>query len=142
MTEEIVVVAPRQPSLALHSLPMSWLLYSLLACLITDLVYWRTAVMMWADFSAWFITIASVLAGLTVLAAIFDAVTHRLARNGAWIAVIGSIVAFVLTVLDAMVHTRDAWTSVVPWGIALSAIAFLAALITCVWTWTARRQEV
>ena len=44
----------------------------------------------------------------------------------------GSLLALVLGLFDNLVHTRDAWTSVVPAGLALSAITVVVMLAT-VW---------
>jgi len=35
-----------------------------------------------------------------------------------------------------LIHTRDAWTSVVPWGLALSTITVLILLFTGWMGWT------
>ena len=48
----------------------------------------------------------------------------------AWPHAIGNAVALVLATLNMMVHTRDAWTSVVPWGLSLSALVVLILLFT------------
>jgi uncharacterized membrane protein len=36
----------------------------------------------------------------------------------------------VLATINMMVHTHDAWTSVVPWGLVLSAAVVLILLFT------------
>jgi uncharacterized membrane protein len=36
----------------------------------------------------------------------------------------------VLATLNMLVHTRDAWTSVVPWGLILFAVVVLILLFT------------
>lgn len=100
--------------------------------LVTDLAYWRTAQMMWADFSAWLVT-AGVLIGF--LAAIFGLIGllgDRLLRADAltWLYAIGNAAALILATLNMFVHTRDAWTSVVPWGLALSAGVVLILALT------------
>jgi uncharacterized membrane protein len=48
----------------------------------------------------------------------------------AWPHAIGNAVALVLATLNMLVHTRDAWTSVVPWGFILSAVVVLILLFT------------
>jgi uncharacterized membrane protein len=39
-------------------------------------------------------------------------------------------VVLVLATLNMLVHTRDAWTSVVPWGLILSIAVVLILLFT------------
>jgi uncharacterized membrane protein len=40
------------------------------------------------------------------------------------------VVALILATFDMLVHTRDAWTSVVPWGLVLSATIVLVLILT------------
>jgi uncharacterized membrane protein len=44
--------------------------------------------------------------------------------------VIGNLIALVLATFNMLIHTRDAWTSVVPWGIVLSAVVVVIFLFT------------
>ena len=55
---------------------------------------------------------------------------------------IGSAVVLALALLNNLVHTRDAWTSVVPTGLALSALTVLAIIITAVLGGRAPRRAV
>ena len=43
--------------------------------------------------------------------------------------------ALILATFDMLVHTRDAWTSVVPWGLVLSAAIVLVLILTGWMTW-------
>jgi len=54
----------------------------------------------------------------------------------AWPHVIGNAVALVLATLNMLVHTHDAWTSVVPWGLTLSALVVLILLFTSWMGWS------
>ena len=56
----------------------------------------------------------------------------RRARNlgAAWSHAIGNLVVLVLATLNMLVHTHDAWTSVVPWGLTLSALTVVLLLFT------------
>jgi uncharacterized membrane protein len=103
-----------------------------LGTLTTDIAYWRTADMMWVDFSDWLVT-AGVLVGcatiLVTLIEVFGLRSGRL-RRPTWPYAIGNIVTLILATLNMLVHTRDAWTSVVPWGAVLSAAVVVVALVT------------
>ena len=103
-----------------------------LGTLLSDLAYWRTADMMWADFSAWLVTAGVIMGWLAALAWLIDVLSGRLVheQGPAWPHAVGNAVALVLATLNMMVHTRDAWTSVVPWGLVLSAGVVLILLFT------------
>ncbi len=45
---------------------------------------------------------------------------------------IGNLIVLVLALFDEFVHSRDAWTSVVPTGLILSALIVIVMLVT---TW-------
>jgi uncharacterized membrane protein len=103
--------------------------------LATDIAYWRTADIMWADFSAWLLTIGVIIGYVTVVVALIEmfAVRSPVCGRMTWQYAIGSLVALILATFDTLVHTRDAWTSVVPWGLVLSA-AIVLVLILAAWT--------
>jgi uncharacterized membrane protein len=105
--------------------------------LCTDLAYWATANMMWADMSAWLLTVGLLVSVLVVLAGLVDFLGDRRIRalRVTWVHGLGNGLALVLAIFNAFVHSRDAWTSVVPTGLVLSA---LVVLILAVTTWCGR----
>jgi uncharacterized membrane protein len=52
------------------------------------------------------------------------------AQKPAWPHAIGNVVLLILATLNMFVHSRDAWTSVVPRGLALSAATVLILMFT------------
>jgi uncharacterized membrane protein len=100
--------------------------------LLTDIAYWKTANMMWANFSTWLLTIGLIVAAFAVLAGLTDFLGERRIRSltAAWIHGLGNGLALVLAILNAFVHSRDAYTSVVPSGLILSALVVLILLVT------------
>jgi uncharacterized membrane protein len=134
-------VAPaivRVARLPVHPMLVSFPIACLVGTLLTDLAYWRTAEMMWADFSAWLIAAGVVLGWIAALLGLIDLFGHRYVSSGAAVAgyAIGNIVALILATFNMFVHTRDAWTSVVPWGLALSVATVIVLLITTIMGWT------
>jgi uncharacterized membrane protein len=100
--------------------------------LLSDIAYWRTAQMMWANFSAWLLAIGMVIGVLAALAGLVDFLAHRSIRrqSPAWLHVLGVVLVLAFALLNSFVHTRDAWTSVVPTGLILSAVVVVLLPIT------------
>jgi uncharacterized membrane protein len=105
--------------------------------LASDIAYWRTADVMWTDFSDWLVTVGVIVGYATLMVALIESFILRSGRlyRPTWLYAIGMIVALILATFNMLVHTRDAWTSVVPWGIALSALVVVIAIVT---GWTTR----
>lgn len=105
---------------------------SFIGAWITDIVYWRTADMQWANFSAWLLTAGLIFGGLAAVAGMVDYFgsdrvrSIRSARYHMW----GNIVAMILSLVNAFVHSRDAYTSVVPTGLILSTIVVVILGVT------------
>lgn len=118
----------------IHPMLVPFPIVCFIGALLTDLAYWRTANMMWADFSAWLLTVGVILGILAAIAGLIDFLGNRLVRAQApaWPHLIGNAVVLVLAIINAFVHSRDAWTSVVPTGLILSAVVVVLLLIT---TW-------
>ncbi|HWE45740.1 MAG TPA: DUF2231 domain-containing protein [Caulobacteraceae bacterium] len=100
--------------------------------LVTDIVYAKTADMQWANFSAWLITAGVVMAVLAAIAGAVDFFGDRRIRKlrPAWIHVVGNVIALIVAIFNGFVHSRDAYTSVVPTGLILSVIVVLIILVT------------
>ncbi len=100
--------------------------------LLTDLAYWHSADMLWSDFSSWLVTVGAIFAWLAGIAGLVDFLRNRRIRSvpPAWPHVIGNVVVLILATLNMLVHTHDAWTSVVPWGLVLSTATVLVMLFT------------
>jgi uncharacterized membrane protein len=100
--------------------------------LITDLVYWKTANIMWADMSAWLLTVGLIVSIFVVIAGAIDFFGDRRIRSvrAAWIHGVGNALVLILSIVNVFVHSRDGYTSVVPTGLVLSAIVVLLLLVT------------
>ncbi|WP_141678843.1 DUF2231 domain-containing protein, partial [Acinetobacter baumannii] len=100
--------------------------------LLTDLAYWKTAEMQGANFSAWLLFAGLVRGVLAAIAGLIDFFGNRRIRDlsHAWFHMVGNVVVMILAFSNALVHSRDAWTSVVPAGLILSALTVLVLLFT------------
>jgi len=98
----------------------------------TDLAYWQTANMLWADMSAWLLTAGLVISLFAVIFGLIDFFGDRRIRdlNAAWIHGLGNGLALILSLFNVFVHSRDAYTSVVPTGLILSGLVVLILLVT------------
>jgi uncharacterized membrane protein len=106
----------------------------LIAGLATDIMYWDTSNWQWANSSAWLIAAGLVLALIATIALIIDLLTGRAGRIN-WISFLLVAAAALLSLLNVFIHSRDAWTSVVPQGISLSVIVTILLLMEAVRGW-------
>ncbi|MHC2288743.1 MULTISPECIES: DUF2231 domain-containing protein [Bradyrhizobium] len=106
----------------------------LIAGLATDIMYWSTSNWQWANSSAWLITAGLALALVATIVLIIDFLSGRAGRIN-WISFLLVAVAALLSLLNVFVHSRDAWTSVVPQGISLSAIVTILLLMAAATGW-------
>ncbi len=101
-----------------------------LLTLIFDIAYARSANMMWESTSVWLLTIGLLAGALFVLVGLVEA--FAFGRWPTMILRIGYAIALILSIFNVFIHSRDGYTSVVPTGLALSAIVALVLLAT--WT--------
>ncbi len=102
--------------------------------LVTDILYWQTENLMWQHFSSWLLFAGLVVAAFAAIAGAIDLLARRAIRrrSKALMHGIGNLVVMALAMLNSLVHARDGWHGVVPWGLALSAVTVLVMMIT-VW---------
>lgn len=116
----------------IHSMLLPVPITCFTGALITDIVYARTAEMTWTNFSAWLLAAGLVFALPAFIAGLIDFLANRDIRQFryAQLQLAGEVVVLVLALINSLVHTRDAWTSVVPTGLALSILTVVVSLIT------------
>jgi uncharacterized membrane protein len=100
--------------------------------MLTDVMYWESTKMQWADFSAWLVTIGVIVGWIAAVAGLIDFFGNRVVRDQppAWPHAIGNVIVLILATVNMFVHSRDAWTSVVPTGLALSVLTVAILLFT------------
>ncbi|RZI59937.1 MAG: DUF2231 domain-containing protein, partial [Zymomonas sp.] len=99
--------------------------------LITDITYVRTYNMQWANFSVWLITAGLVMGALAAIAGIIDFAMNRQTRTRpGWWHSAGNALVLLLSLWNVFVHSRDAYTSVWPTGLILSAIVAVLVILT------------
>jgi uncharacterized membrane protein len=127
----------------IHRMLVSFSVAYFAGALVTDLVYWQMPDVLWERFSIWLIVAGLVMAGLATVAYVIDLAGGRQIDRPAWPRVIGYALAVVLSLVNAFVHSRDAYTAVVPTGLTLSALVIIVLLLTALAaTALANRQPI
>ncbi|HEX3888790.1 MAG TPA: DUF2231 domain-containing protein [Phenylobacterium sp.] len=116
----------------LHPMFVPFPIVCFVLTLISDLAYWKTAAMQWANMSAWLLVVGLVMALLAVIAGLIDFLGERRIRAlpAVYVHALGNTVALVLAIFNLLIHSRDAYTSVVPTGLVLSVLTVLILLVT------------
>ena len=117
----------------IHGILSAYPLALFTSAFVTDIIYANTAQMMWANFSIWLITGGLLTGGLAAIAGVVDVLANRGRARGRrlpWWHSLGTIVMLVTALINAFVHSRDGWTSVVPTGIILSGVVTVLAIVT------------
>lgn len=132
---------PFPTSYPLHVILSAYPIACFTCAFLTDWAYAATYEMQWANFSAWLIAFGLVMGVLTGIAGIVDFVSSRRMRRprAGWWHGLGNGLVMLLALLNAFVHSRDAYTSVVPWGILLSAVTAVLVIVT---SWLGTRQTM
>ena len=131
----MTALAKRRGAKLLHPFFVSLGGTLLMAALFTDYMYSSNALMQWSNFSAWLIAGGLVLALVSAIVLLAEVALGR-AGTIRWLDFILLAAAAILSIFNVLVHTRDAWTSVVPTGITLSAIVALLLLVAGIRGWT------
>jgi uncharacterized membrane protein len=115
----------------LYNLLASFPIACFTGALATDIAYWRTMEMIWTNFSAWLLAVGVAVGVLAWIAELCDLLLHPLLRRmrAGWLQLFGHLVVLVIAFFNNLVHTRDAWTSVVPEGLILSAVTVVLMLL-------------
>lgn len=81
--------------------------------------------MLWLDFSSWLIAAGLLFGAIAGLLLLIDAVR----RAAGWMGFALLMAAWVVELINSLVHARDGWTAVVPLGLTLSVIAVVLVLV-------------
>lgn len=93
--------------------------------LVTDYAYMQGGNLLYLYMSSWLIIAALITGGFAVLAGIADWLIGLRGRRGFGWHFGLTILALLLGLLNAFVHSRDGWPAVVPQGIILSLLTVI-----------------
>lgn len=109
-----------------------------LGALITDLTYLRSdGHLLWLNFSSWLIAAGLLAGALTLVVALID--LARLRKGYAHVGLFAA--AWVVELVNALIHTRDGWTAVAGLGLILSIVGLLLSLAAG-WLWQSVRLDL
>jgi len=132
---DVPAIGVAMPPHPIHTLLAAFPLTFFTTAFVTDLTYVNTAEMQWANFSVWLITGGLIMTVLAAIAGIVDSSRNRHLRRAPrpWFHSLLNLAVLVLGTINAFVHSRDAWTSVMPTGILLSGVV---AVLVIASSWT------
>ena len=130
-----------RPRLLLHPPFVSMGGTLLIAAFVTDWEYSNTSLFQWANFSAWLITGGLLLALIAAILLVVDLLIGSAGRVRL-LPLILLAVAAIVSIFNVFVHSRDAWTSVVPTGLMLSVAATALIVINACLGWVVLRQRI
>ena len=120
----------------LHATLLAGTVPLFLGALLSDIAYTQTYQIQWANFSAWLIAGALVLAGFAFLFALVNLLRAERKAGQPTRYVLLLLVTWILGLVNAFQHAKDAYASM-PGGLILSAIVLLLTLAA---TWTGLRS--
>lgn len=106
----------------------------LIAAFGSDIMYSQNAFMQWSNASEWLIAVGLLFALIAAIVLLIEVLIGT-ARPISWLDFALLAVAAILSIVNAFVHSRDAWTSVVPQGIWLSGISALLLVVVGIRGW-------
>jgi uncharacterized membrane protein len=111
---------------ALHALFGAFPLAYFVLAFLTDVAYSRTYNLQWQYFSIWLIVAGLIMGGLAILfGGVEWLMRRRTPHTHGGVHILLALVAWLLALLNAFIHSRDGWTAVVPEGLILSGIVAL-----------------
>lgn len=114
----------------LHALLLAGAFPLFLGVLVTDFAYYQTFEIQWKNFASWLIVGALLFGGLALLWAIVETARVGWRAPGRAIYFVLLALAWVLGLVNALVHSGDAWASM-PQGLVIALIdAVLVTLAT------------
>lgn len=103
---------------------------ALVGALASDIAYALTADFPWVDASDWLVAVGVGFGLLALIVGAIEGVARRNRPRPVLPAVLFDLIAWLLALVDLLIHTRDGWTSVMPWGLALSALIVVMLIVS------------
>lgn len=116
---------------AVHGILLAFPIALFTSAMISDIAYLQTAEMQWTNFSAWLIAGALVFGGVVLAWSLIRLVLafRSPSRKRRLLYTVVVAIMWVLGLVNAFKHSQDAWSSVGAFGMGLSVICTLLALV-------------
>ncbi|MEQ7919418.1 DUF2231 domain-containing protein [Xanthomonas sp. WHRI 1810A] len=115
----------------LHTILLAGTVPLFLGALLSDIAYYNSYQIQWSNFASWLIAGGLVFCGLAFLFALVQLIRADRKVGRPVLYVVLLLVTWVLGLINAFEHAKDAWASM-PMGLVMSVIV---TLLTCVATW-------
>ena len=116
---------------ALHTILLAGSVPLFLGALLSDIAYSNSYQIQWSNFASWLIAGGLLFCGLALLFALGGLLRARPKKGQPLTYVLLLLATFVLGLINAFQHAKDAW-AVMPGGLILSVIVFI---LVCAAAW-------
>jgi len=113
----------------LHAMLLAGTVPLFLGALLSDIAYYNSFQIQWANFAAWLIAGGLLFAGLALLFALANLIGAQRKAGRPVVYLLLLLVTWVIGLINAFEHAKDAW-AVMPAGLVLSAVVAVLAVIT------------
>ena len=123
----------------LHAILLAGTVPLFLGALLSDITYYNTYQIQWANFASWLIAGGLVFCGFALLFALVNLIRadHKAGRPVLYFLLL--LVTWVIGLVNAFEHAKDAWAAM-PMGLVLSVIVFVLTLVSA-WTGLSNLQS-
>lgn len=118
---------PARPLHPLHAILLAFVFPLFLGTLASDIAYARSFQIQWANFAQWLNAGGMLFGGFALLWALIGLFRRGHADRRPVLYFVLLLAAWILGLVNALIHARDAW-AVMPGGLWLSAVAAVLAL--------------
>lgn len=119
---------PTRPLHPLHAILLAFPFPLFLGTLFSDIAYWRSQQIQWANFAQWLNAGGLLVGGFALLWAFIGLFRNRVPGDRRPVLYFALLLAtWVLGFVNALEHSKDAW-AIMPTALWLSAVAALLAL--------------
>lgn len=116
----------------IHPMIIPFPIVTFVGAFVTDLVYWWQGDPIWATVSLWLLGVGLITGAAAAVAGFTDFFSERGIRaiRAAWIHMVGNVSILGVQVVNFLIRYGDPDAGVIPWGLTLSFLAFLAIHVT------------